>query len=55
MNVNKIESVDIDQSIMGRILGYGTIVIVGTGGTKEPFAAISDPMTFRKKFQEQQA
>ena len=55
MNLNKIESVNVNQSILGRMLGYGTIVIVGTGGTKEPFAAISDPLTFRKKFQELQA
>ena len=55
MNLNKIESVNVNQGILGRLLGYGTIVIVGTGGTKEPFAAISDPLTFRKKFQELQA
>ena len=34
MNLNKIESVNIDQSIFGRMLGYGTITIIGTGGTK---------------------
>jgi uncharacterized membrane protein YdbT with pleckstrin-like domain len=55
MNLNKIESVNVHQGLLGRMLGYGTIVIVGTGGTKEPFAAISDPLTFRKKFQELQA
>jgi|TARA_Y100000294_G_C8558681_1_gene338162 uncharacterized membrane protein YdbT with pleckstrin-like domain len=52
MNLSKIESVNVDQGILGRMLGYGTIVVIGTGGTKEPFAGISDPMTFRKKFQE---
>lgn len=55
MNLNKIESVNVNQGILGRMLGYGTIVIVGTGGTKEAFAAISDPLTFRKKIQELQA
>jgi uncharacterized membrane protein YdbT with pleckstrin-like domain len=55
MNLSKIESVNVNQGILGRILGYGTIVVVGTGGTKEPFAGITDPMTFRKKFQELQA
>jgi uncharacterized membrane protein YdbT with pleckstrin-like domain len=54
MNLNKIESVNVNQGLLGRLLGYGTIVIVGTGGTKEPFADISDPLTFRKKFQEVQ-
>jgi uncharacterized membrane protein YdbT with pleckstrin-like domain len=52
MNLTKIESVNVNQSILGRMLGYGTIVVIGTGGTKEPFAGISDPMAFRKKFQE---
>jgi hypothetical protein len=52
MNLNKIESVNVDQSIMGRILGYGTIQIIGTGGTKEAFAKIRRPLEFRKRFQE---
>lgn len=52
MNISKIESVNVDQSIMGRILGYGTIQIIGTGGTKESFAKINHPLEFRKKFQE---
>jgi uncharacterized membrane protein YdbT with pleckstrin-like domain len=55
MNLNKIESINVNQSVLGRMLGYGTIVVIGTGGTKEPFAGISDPITFRKKFQELQA
>ncbi|HAS85406.1 MAG TPA: hypothetical protein DCS31_01200 [Candidatus Competibacteraceae bacterium] len=55
MNLNKIESVNVDQSFWGRIFGYGTIVVIGTGGTREPFQVISNPMAFRKKFQELQA
>ncbi len=52
MNLNKIESVNVDQSILGRILGYGTVTIIGTGGTREAFEQIADPVEFRKKFQE---
>lgn len=52
MNHSKIESVNVEQSILGRILGYGTIRIVGTGGTKESFTNIKKPLTFRKRFQE---
>jgi uncharacterized membrane protein YdbT with pleckstrin-like domain len=52
MNHSKIESVNVDQGILGRILGYGTIRIVGSGGTKEIFPRINRPLTFRKKFQE---
>lgn len=54
MNHSKIESINVHQSILGRIWGYGTIIIMGTGSTREPFAAICDPLTFRRKFLEQQ-
>ena len=52
MNLSKIESVNVDQSILGRILGYGTIKIIGTGGTQKEFPNIRQPLEFRKKFQE---
>lgn len=52
MNHSKIESVNVDQGILGRILGYGTLRIVGSGGTKEEFPNINKPLEFRKKFQE---
>jgi uncharacterized membrane protein YdbT with pleckstrin-like domain len=52
MNLNKIESVNVDQSIMGRLLGYGTITIIGTGGTHESFPDIGNAVGFRKRFQE---
>ncbi len=52
MNLAKIESINVNQGIFGRILGYGTIVIVGSGATREPFKAIVNPMEFRKQYQE---
>jgi len=52
MNLNKIETVNVDQSIWGRIFGFGTITIVGTGGTREMAESISKPLEFRKKFPE---
>lgn len=52
MNLNKIESVNVDQGILGRIFDYGTITIIGVGGTKESFPDISMPLLFRRKFQE---
>jgi len=54
MNLAKVESVNVDQSILGRILGYGNIIIIGTGGTREPFYRISRPLDFRKAFQQLQ-
>jgi uncharacterized membrane protein YdbT with pleckstrin-like domain len=47
MNRSKVESVDVDQSIFGRIFGYGTVLVRGTGGSLEPFRRIDDPITFR--------
>jgi uncharacterized membrane protein YdbT with pleckstrin-like domain len=52
MNLNKIESVNVDQGIVGRMLGYGTITIIGTGGTRESFPDIANAVEFRKRFQE---
>ncbi len=52
LNLEKVESSGVEQTILGRILGYGTIVVVGTGGTKEPFLRIADPMGFRRAVNE---
>jgi len=51
--LNKVEGIQVNQGILGRILGYGSITISGTGGTKDPFHKISDPLAFRRKAQEQ--
>ena len=53
MFLNKIESVGVDQTIAGRLLGYGSIVIHGTGGSSEPFERIADPLQLRRQVQEQ--
>ena len=47
MNRDKVESVDVDQTLLGRIFGYGTIIVRGTGGSLEPIRTIGDPLTFR--------
>jgi uncharacterized membrane protein YdbT with pleckstrin-like domain len=47
MNVSKVETVGVNQSILGRIFGYGTVVVRGTGGSFEPIAFIGDPLSFR--------
>ncbi|WP_447983970.1 PH domain-containing protein [Nitrospira sp. Nam74] len=54
LNLHKIESVNVDQSLLGRILRYGTITVIGTGGTRETFDRIAHPLAFRKAFQEQE-
>ena len=47
MNREKVESVDVRQSLPGRIFGYGTILVRGVGSSWEPFAHIADPLSFR--------
>jgi uncharacterized membrane protein YdbT with pleckstrin-like domain len=49
MNRGKVESVDVDQSLLGRVLNFGTIVVRGTGGSLEPIRNIADPLTFRSR------
>jgi uncharacterized membrane protein YdbT with pleckstrin-like domain len=47
MNMNKVETVDVVQSIPGRIFNYGTILIRGTGSSYEPLRMIGDPLALR--------
>ena len=47
MHMDKVESVDVDQSILGRILNYGDITIRGTGETMERLHTIDRPIDFR--------
>jgi len=51
--LNKVEGIQVNQGILGRILGFGSITVSGTGGTKDPFHKIDAPLEFRKKVQEQ--
>ena len=51
--LTKIEGIGVDQGLVGRMLGYGSIVVTGTGGSKERFDQITDPMDFRRQVQEQ--
>lgn len=49
--LQKVEGIGVDQSVLGRILGYGTITVSGTGGTRETFAMIASPLEFRRQVQ----
>lgn len=52
MNLKQIESLMVEQSLLGKIFGYGTVHIKGTGGTLETFLRINKPFQIRKKIQE---
>ncbi len=47
MNVSKIETVDVEQSLGGRIFGYGTLLIRGTGAGFEPLRSVGFPLLIR--------
>ena len=46
---NKVESIRVNQGIIGRVLNYGDIVIVGAGGSSSPIRFISTPLEFRRQ------
>ena len=47
MNMEKVESVDVDQSMLGRMLGYGTLHVLGTGQGIEHLHRIAHPIELR--------
>jgi hypothetical protein len=51
--LSRIESVVVDEPALGRILGYGTVIVRGTGGTPEVFQKIQNPLKFREQVQSQ--
>jgi uncharacterized membrane protein YdbT with pleckstrin-like domain len=53
MLLNKVESIEVSETAFGRMLGYGTIVVIGTGGTPEPFHKVAHPLVFRSQVQQQ--
>ncbi|MNC92896.1 hypothetical protein D3C83_94070 [compost metagenome] len=52
MFLDKVESLNVDQTVAGRLFDYGTVTVRGTGATLEPFQSISAPLELRKRFME---
>ena len=52
ISLGRLEEVNFDQSILGRILGYGTIRVAGTGVSAIEIANIDDPLGFRRALEE---
>ncbi|PHO12561.1 hypothetical protein CPG38_06855 [Malaciobacter marinus] len=48
MRLNKIETIEINQSVLGRILGYGSVKVTGTGISNLLFKGIDDPINVKK-------
>ena len=51
--LSKVEAIAVDQGILGRVLGFGTVRITGSGGTEDAFAGISQPLELRRQIQTQ--
>jgi uncharacterized membrane protein YdbT with pleckstrin-like domain len=47
MSLDKVESVDVNQTILGRILNYGDVTILGVGEGRETIQMIASPLAFR--------
>ena len=45
--LDKIESVDVEQTILGRIFNYGDVTIMGVGEGKQTISTIASPLSFR--------
>jgi len=48
----KAESIQVNQSILGRIFNYGSVVVSGAGNPQAPVPGIANPIEFRKRFME---
>jgi hypothetical protein len=48
-----VESIGVEETGVGRLLCYETVIVRGTGGTPETFVMIAHPQDFRRAVQEQ--
>ena len=53
--LKSVESVQVDQSIWGRLLNFGTVIVSGTGGVTDPLNMIRKPLDFKKQVQQRLA
>lgn len=51
MKLSSIETVEIEQGILGRILGFGTVKVTGKGISDLVFTRINDPMEVKRKIE----
>jgi uncharacterized membrane protein YdbT with pleckstrin-like domain len=51
LQLTKVEAVSVTQGLLGQLFGCGSILVTGTGGTRESFSNIGSPLEFRKALQ----
>jgi uncharacterized membrane protein YdbT with pleckstrin-like domain len=54
INLQRIESIQVHQGLLGRLFNYGSIIVSGAGNPQAPIPGISDPLGFRRSFSESQ-
>lgn len=52
INLAKVESIQVDQGLLGRMLDFGTVIIAGAGNPVAPIANVANPLEFRRAFME---
>jgi len=53
--LRQVEALSVDQTLGGRMLGYGSITLTGTGGVREIFHRVREPLELRRRIQGQVA
>jgi uncharacterized membrane protein YdbT with pleckstrin-like domain len=53
--LRQVEALSVDQTLTGRLLGYGSITLTGTGGVREIFHRVREPLELRRRIQGQVA
>lgn len=48
IRLSKVESVSVKQGLLGRIFGYGDVIISGSGGNDAVMKGVRDPLVFRR-------
>jgi uncharacterized membrane protein YdbT with pleckstrin-like domain len=50
--LEKVDSIQVNQGIIGRVFGFGTVRVNGSGLSSTPIPRISDPLAFRRRVEE---
>ena len=51
--LQRLEAVNVNQTVLGRIFNYGSVFVIGTGGTKDAYYDVPAPIKFRRIVQQQ--
>lgn len=54
INIDRVESIQVDQGVLGRLFNYGSLIVSGAGTPQAPIPGVSNPLAFRRAFMETQ-